>query len=94
MRLTGQSGNLLEYFNEYGLVSDLLIQGMADDREGLFNYGLKSNFGSTNQTAVGAQSFTNTGHDISLLSGRNFVTGNSQSFSYSVPLLSGVIGVL
>lgn len=95
MRLTGQSGNLLEYFNEYGLVSDLLIQSQVDDRESCFSYGLKSNFGQLNQAQVNSSSFTNTGHDIPVLSkGNVLVTGESLSFSYSVPLLSGVIGVL
>ena len=93
MRLTGQSGNLLEYFNEYGLVADTLIQGQVDDREGLFSYGLKSNFGNYESNLK--TSFTNTGHDIPNLSkGGALVSGESLSFSYSVPLLSGVLGVL
>ena len=94
MRLTGQSGNLLEYINEMGLVADTLIQGQIDEKEGLWNYGFKSNFGILNTVAVaGGSSFTNTGHDISVLSkGSTLTTGEAQSFSYSVPLLSGVIG--
>lgn len=94
MRIVGGNGSLLEYINEYGLTADTLIQGMIDEKEGLFSYGFKSNFGQNSSiTAVGGSSFTNTGHDIPVLSkGSTLTTGESQSFSYSVPLLSGVIG--
>ena len=95
--LTGQSGQMLENFNEYGLVADTLIQGQMSnsDREGLFNYGFKSNFGSTNAAGVGSQSFTNTGHDIDVLTKAGvLIVNNASSYNYSIPLLSGVIGVL
>lgn len=95
-RLTGQSGQLLENFNEYGLVADTLIQAQMSnsDREGLFNYGFKSNFGSTSATA-GNPVVTNTGHDINVFQkAGDLVKDDSSSYSYSIPLLSGVIGVL
>ena len=96
MRVTGQSGNLLENFNEYGLVADTLINGQLSnsDREGLFNYGFKSNFGSTGGTA-GTPVFTNTGHDIAVLSkGVALTLNDSMSYNYSIPLLSSTVGVL
>ena len=98
MRVTGQSGNLLENINEYGLVADTLIQGQLSnsDREGLFNYGFKSTFGETTSTTAGANNaFTNSGHDLPVLSKAGaLVLNDSVSHNYSIPLLSSTLGVL
>ena len=96
LQVNGQNGGQLENIAELGLVADTLIQGQLSnfDREGLFNYGFKSNFGATASTSAGASSFTNTGHDFPHLVKTTLVSGDSYSYNYSIPLLSSTVGVL
>ena len=95
LQVNGQNGGQLENISEFGLVADTLIQGQLSnsDREGLFNFGFKSNFGATSATA-GNPVFTNTGHDFPVLTKNPLVAYDSVSYNYSVPLLSSTVGVL
>ena len=58
IQVNGQNGGQLENISELGLVADTLIQGQLSnsDREGLFNYGFKSNFGATTSTSAATTS--------------------------------------
>ena len=91
MYITGQNGQILEDIGEYGLMNDTLIalQMNSAVRHGVSNqYGFNTNIVSgVNDTAVigGSQ-----GH--SLPSVGNNVTGSNETRSYSVPLLSGIVG--
>lgn len=86
LKIISQDGGLLEYFPELGLVCDTVINGTMSnsDKEGMGFMGFASSFGAGD---------TNTGHDISGIKG--VVTANAQcSYNYSLPLMSGVLGVM
>ena len=89
LKVAGSDGNLLEFFPEHGLTADTIIQGTMSnsDREGMGHMGFQSAFGT----------YSNTGHAITGLNGStaaSFNAAKASSFNYSIPLLSGVAGVL
>ena len=81
LRVISQSGAILENIPEYGLTCDTILANQMTyaDKQGL-------------QTSYGF-SATNVGHSITNYSGAPTANTNS-SYSYSVPLVSGVVGVL
>ena len=90
MYITSQNGQVIEDIGEFGLINDTLVALQMNNsvRHGVANqYG----FDSTDSTKLGSQ-----GHKINLLSSGNgvFTTAQTQTFSYSIPLASGVVGVL
>ena len=92
MYITGQSGQILEDIGEYGLMNDTLValQMNTAVRHGVANqYGFNSNvlINSINDYAIieGSQ-----GHSLPSVVANT--TGNSESHSYSVPLVSGIVG--
>lgn len=88
MYITGQNGNIIEDISEYGLTNDLLCNLQLDSasRDTLATlYGFNS----------ASDSNTCQGHAISGLvcSASSPATSLNQSFSYSIPVLSSLIGV-
>jgi hypothetical protein len=86
LKLAGHGG-LLEFFPEWGLTADTIINGQLSNsaKEGCGHMGFQSAFGT----------YSNTGHDITALkTGSPLAIGSVNSFNYSVPLLSGTVGVL
>ena len=83
MEVVGPQGQILEGIQEYGLVYDSLInfQQSNSDRDG---NALMGGFDPST-------SFTSDGHNVYALQGA-WVTGQTQTNSYSIPLLSGIIG--
>lgn len=83
MTILGPTGNVLEQINEWALVNDTLLALQMNNsaRDGAINYG----FGS--DTGVG-----NVGHSWANLTSKTLVATDSESHSYSIPLLSGVLG--
>ena len=106
MYITSQNGAIVEDIGEYGLVNDTLIALQMNHavRTGIANqYGFNANANIvSNGTAVaagasiGSQDIGSQGHSISILSSVNgaVAAGQAESHSYSVPLVSGVCGVL
>lgn len=97
LQIQGQSGGILENFPEWGLTCDTIMQGQMSvaDREGLgMNMGFHSNYAGMN----------NTGHPIPVLMGAATAgnagagvaptNGDTSTNNYSIPLVSGVLGVL
>ena len=85
--LTGQNGQIIEDIGEYGLVNDTLcaLQMSNSVRDGIANQ-----YGFLSETGVSSQ-----GHKINILSsGQQATAGQSETHSYSIPLCSGVVGVL
>lgn len=79
----GPNGNILEDINEYGLVSDTLLnlQMSNSDRDGLaLMYGFNS-----------ADAITSQGINFPLL--KQFAAAGNECHSFSVPLLNSLIGV-
>ena len=95
LSVNGQNGGQLENISELGLVADTILQAQMSNssREGLFNFGFKSNLGLTG-AAAGNPVFSNTGHDIPILTKAPVVANDSVSYNYSIPLLSSTVGVL
>ena len=90
MYITSQNGQIIEDIGEFGLMNDTLIALQMNNavRHGVANqYG----FDSTDSTKLGSQ-----GHKIPILSSTNTTpaTTQTETHSYSIPLLSGVVGVL
>jgi len=87
MYITSQNGQILEDITEYGLVNDLLINFQMNHavRTGTaMQYG----FDDTNNT-------TSQGHSISTYTpNTGMAAGDTATYSYSVPILSGLVGVL
>lgn len=83
MEVVGPQGQILESVQEYGLVFDSLLnfQQSASQRDGAaLMLGLD-----------GSTSVTSDGHAIPALTGA-WSTGQTQTNSYSIPLLSGILG--
>jgi len=90
MFITGQDGQILEDIGEYGLTNDTLIalQMNSAVRHGTATqYGFNSFQAGATDTAIATGS---QGHPWNVAYANT--PGNSQSVSYSVPLLSGIIG--
>lgn len=88
MYLVAQNGNIIEDIDNYGLVNDtaIALQMSNSVRDGVANqFGFLSS----------ATAIDNQGHALNVLNNRTLAaTAESQVNSYSVPLLSGCIGVL
>ena len=87
MRVVGSSGAVLEEIAEYGVVNDTLIalQLANSDRD-----GLATQYGFLSTTGIDSQ-----GHACPILGGgRVTVTGDAETHSYSVPVLSSICGIL
>lgn len=86
MYVVGQNGSIVEDINEFGVVQDTMInlQMSNSNRDGVgVAYGFASDYVETNQ-----------GHSLGIFaSTRALATGNTESHSYSIPLVSGVLGV-
>ena len=92
MFITGQSGQILEDIGEYGLVNDTLValQMNCAVRRGVANqYGFNSNVIKSSGIDYGVLEGSQ-GHPFPS-AGQN-TGGNSETHSYSVPLLSGIVG--
>ena len=95
MYITSQNGQIIEDIGEFGLMNDTLIALQMNNavRHGVANqYG----FDTSNPTYEGSQ-----GHKINILSAANSTGGatvpalaQTETHTYSIPLPSGVIGVL
>ena len=88
MYITSQNGQIVEDIGEFGLVNDTLVNLQMNNsvRDGVANqYGFLSSTGTDSQ-----------GHQISVLSSTNGTpnTNQTETHSYSIPLASGVVGVL
>lgn len=88
MYIVAQNGNIIEDVTEYAIVNDTLIalQMSNSVRDGVANqFGFLSS----------ASAIDNQGHAIGILNNRTLATtAESEVHSYSVPLLSGICGVL
>ena len=90
MFITGQDGQILEDIGEYGLTNDTLI---ALQMNAAVRHGVATQYGFSAASAGVADSSIATGSQghgwaVALAN----TAGNSQSTSYSIPLLSGIIG--
>ena len=90
MYITGQSGNILEQINEFGLVNDTLMALQMNDsvRKGVATqYGLDVP-DEQNMSHLGCQ-----GHKYqSMYSTNASLTGTTENHSYAFPLLSSILG--
>lgn len=84
--ITSQNGNIVEDLTEYGLVNDTLI---ALQMNNSVRDGTATQYGFNSATGIESQ-----GHPIAVFTSRSLTAGDSETHSYSVPLLSGSIGVL
>lgn len=87
MYITSQNGQIVEDITEYALVNDLLINFQMNNS---VRDGVAMQFGFED----GATSNTSQGHAITTFDGRVAALTETCSFSYSVPILSGLIGAL
>lgn len=84
MTIFGGDGSVLEQINEYGLVSDSVTQLMMNQsqRDGsALPYGFLSSTSNENQ-----------GHAWSALTGAFNAAASVEAHSYSIPIMSGLIG--
>ena len=87
MYIVAQNGNIIEDINEFAIVNDTLI---ALQMSNSVRDGVANQFGFLSSTAI-----DNQGHAIGILNNRTLATtAESEVHSYSVPLLSGICGVL
>ena len=87
---TSQSGQIVEDIANYNLVNDtLLALQMSIANYNSIRDGVASQYGFLSSTAIESQ-----GHAIGIFGGRQLVTGDSESHSYSLPPLSSVVGVI
>jgi hypothetical protein len=87
MYITSQNGQILEDVTEYALVNDLLISFQMNNS---VRDGTAMQFGFDDSTTNTSQ-----GHKITPFDNNSgMLTTNTATFSYSVPILSGLIGVL
>lgn len=94
MYITSQNGQIIEDIGEFGLVNDTLIalQMNAAVRHGTaMQYGFNTNLGQS--TVDSAMSIGSQGHQwYNAAQSSGPLTNMVESHSYSIPLLSGVIG--
>jgi len=87
MYITSQNGQIIEDIGEWGLVNDTLV---ALQMNNSVRDGVANQYGFLSSTAIDSQ-----GHQISNLStGKTIATTDNETHSYSIPLASGVVGVL
>jgi hypothetical protein len=91
MYITSQNGQIIEDISEFALVNDTLVALQMNNavRHGVANqYGFDVNY----------QQVASQGHKIDCMSSSvgagNFATTLSETHSYSIPLTSGILGVL
>ena len=78
----------MEDIGEFGLVNDTLVNLQMNNS---VRDGVASQYGFLSSTAIDSQ-----GHQISVLSSANgtLAVNQTETHSYSIPLASGVVGVL
>jgi hypothetical protein len=86
MYITSQNGQIIEDIGEYGLVNDTLINLQMNNS---VRDGIATSYGFSSNGSIDSQ-----GHAIAVFTTNTIATGQSESHSYAVPLLSGSIGVL
>ena len=86
MYITSQNGQIIEDITEYSLVNDTLC---ALQMNNSVKDGVATQYGFSSNTGIESQ-----GHALAIFAGRDLATGNGETHSYSVPLLSGSIGCL
>jgi hypothetical protein len=87
MYITSQNGQIVEDIGEFGLVNDTLV---ALQMNNSVRDGVANQYGFLSSTGIDSQ-----GHLIANLSaGKTIATTDSETHSYSIPLASGVVGVL
>jgi len=86
MYITSQNGQIIEDITEYGLINDTLI---ALQMNNSVRDGVATQYGFNSATGIESQ-----GHAIPILTANTLAVGQSETHSYSVPLLSGSIGCL
>jgi len=86
MFITSQNGQILEDITEYSLVNDLLINFQMNNA---VRDGTAMQFGFDDTTDNVSQ-----GHKISTFDANKPVANDTCTYSYSVPVLSGLIGAL
>jgi hypothetical protein len=87
MYITSQNGQIVEDITEYALVNDLLINFQMNNS---VRDGTAMQFGFDDSASAN----TSQGHAITTFDGRVAAASETCSFSYSVPILSGLIGAL
>lgn len=87
MYITSQNGQILEDITEYSLVNDLLINFQMNNA---VRDGTAMQFGFEDS----ATSNTSQGHTIAPFNADVAAAGETCSYSYSVPVLSGLVGAL
>ena len=85
---TSQNGQIIEDIGEYGQVNDTLV---ALQMNNSVRDGVANQYGFLSSTGVDSQ-----GHKFNnlSLSAANQVAGQTETHSYSIPLTSGIVGVL
>ena len=87
MYITSQNGQIVEDIGEFGLVNDTLV---ALQMNNSVRDGVANQYGFLSSTGIDSQ-----GHKIPNLSaGKTIATTDTETHSYSIPLASGVVGVL
>jgi len=88
MYITSQNGQIIEDIGEFGLVNDTLV---ALQMNNSVRDGVANQYGFLSSTAIDSQ-----GHIIPVISSANTTpsTTHTSTHSYSIPLCSGVLGVL
>jgi len=87
MYIVAQNGNIIEDITEYGVVNDTLV---AMQMSNSVRDGVANQYGFLSSTAI-----DNQGHAIGILNNRTLATtAESEVHSYSIPLTSGICGVL
>jgi len=86
MYITSQNGQIVEDITEYALVNDLLINFQMNNA---VRDGTAMQFGFDDSTGITSQ-----GHPITTFDGRVAALTETCSYSYSVPILSGLVGAL
>ena len=87
MFITSQSGSVIEDISEYGLCVDTLL---ALQQNSSVRHGTALQYGFNALPVDTAETIGSNGHTWNV--GCANTVGNSQSISYSVPLLSGILG--
>jgi hypothetical protein len=88
MFITSQSGAILEDINQYGLVNDVIVQTEIDVNQ---RDVLASAYGFAYDVATASLN-ANNGHAIAGIDGQTLSAGVKVYYSYSVPILSSLLG--
>jgi len=88
MYITSQNGQIIEDIGEFGLINDTLV---ALQMNNAVRHGVANQYGfDVNYAQVGSQ-----GHKINIISSSITAAANmTETHTYSIPLASGVLGVL